>query len=159
MRREPSGNGGARWSSTRNMPTRTTGWATRSMRKGGRRRPWRTGATVSNCNPMTQPHCGARAIPKAEPAIANGIAYHIHRNLHQPGTEAGLATKPVTRLVGFQETILRQGFGGIPVSQTSQGEAKDFGPIEPHNGVEVLDLSRLVHCVRDPLGCRNRLHL
>src|ERR1035441_4176377 len=43
MSRAPSGNGGARWSSTQSMPRPTTGWATRWMRKGGRGGPVRTG--------------------------------------------------------------------------------------------------------------------
>src|ERR1035437_7140489 len=60
MRRELYGNGGARWRSTRNTRRHTTAWVMRSMRKGGRRRPWRTGATVSGCNRTTHRRCGGR---------------------------------------------------------------------------------------------------
>src|ERR1035438_6781338 len=59
MRREPSGNGGTRWSWTRSMPRPTTASATRSMRRAGPRRPWRTGAIASNCCPTTLLRCGA----------------------------------------------------------------------------------------------------
>jgi len=55
MPRAPFGNGAARSRSTLNTRRPTSAWATRSTPRVERRRPWRTGATVSNCKPNDPP--------------------------------------------------------------------------------------------------------
>ncbi len=65
-------------------------------------------------------------------------ANQIGRDMHQPRSDLGIASKSISRFVGPHKTFLGQVLRGFPVPDRGQNEPENSRPMELDHRIEVV---------------------
>jgi hypothetical protein len=78
------------------------------------------------------------APPELQAAASLMTANQVGGDVHEPGADPRITSKPISRLVSSHETFLGQVLRRFPIPDRSQNEAENSRPMEADDRIEVV---------------------